>query len=119
MSGLSTSTKGVEDLAVANAAAITAGFGAEGQSWQDLTASRVLNTTYTNSTGMAIAVAVAGSGGGPNALWMYIDGLSVSMSSGGTVTYGSGGVMIVPNGSTYKIVATGSFSIARWHELRA
>jgi hypothetical protein len=95
-----------------------------GQTWQNVTASRVSGTTYTNSTGKPIVVNVLsdqGSGGSAT-LTATISGVSFiiateSNSSGGTRSAGN---VIVPNNATYMIVAsgTGVSGIASWHELR-
>lgn len=87
-----------------------------GQSWQDVTGSRAGGTTYTNSTGRAIAVnwfnSNAPSNGGST---VYINGVAV----GGFCNYGTsgGGMIVVPAGATYSITYSGS-SLIRWFELR-
>lgn len=92
-----------------------------GQSWKNVTASRELNTTYTNTTGRPIQLsAQAGPVSGANT------GLSVTM--GGAVVYtGYAGVantyvgcatVIVPPGSSYRItVINGSGVLTNWSEL--
>jgi len=86
-----------------------------GQIWQDVTASRSADTTYTNTTGKPIQVSINSndfSGGS----YFYIDGVSVNYSSS-TSAYGHEFQCnsIVPNGSTYKYSGT---SIINWFELR-
>lgn len=86
------------------------------QTWQNLTASRALNTTYTNSTGRPILVGVYTYTGGPNYVELVINGNVVSVSSGGTVTYEGGVYGVVPVGATYR--ATSNSGLQTWCELR-
>jgi hypothetical protein len=81
------------------------------QTWQNVSASRAINTTYTNSTGKPIMVSVATPTNNANNL--LIDGIVVATAVYASVTPNtvSG---IVPNGSTYSI--SGSFG--SWCELR-
>lgn len=77
-----------------------------GQTWQNVTASRALGTTYYNTTGKPITVSISGSAGG----------LSTSCNG---VTVGGGGsysicVFQVPPGGSYRE----NSSIAVWSELR-
>ena len=86
----------------------------EGQTWQNLTASRALSTNYTNSTGKPIMVSVwcftSGSVGNVNIL---VDGISVAFGA----DYGFGGcTVIVPNGSVYR--AQSAQGLNGWAELR-
>ena len=86
-----------------------------GQTWQNVTASRVTGTTYTNSTGKPITVFLnisINTGGGAT---MVINGLSTTINvgySGVTIPY----TIIVPDGNTYQITAPQGISI--WMELR-
>lgn len=79
-----------------------------GQTWQNVTASRVSGTTYTNTTGKPIMVVVSSSGGGSSAsdVRVYIDSVLIARdydvapsSSFGTSSSVS---VIVPNLSTYE-----------------
>lgn len=91
-----------------------------GQTWQDLTASRALGTTYTNSTGRPIfatvtVVAAAGAGnvdftvaGVPVGVITQPAGLNAHRA---TISF------VVPNGATYVGVTTGP-TLFRWSELR-
>lgn len=85
-----------------------------GQTWQNLAASRALNTTYTNSTGQPIAVAMSSGGGSAITHQLLIDGVVVMKSNNGAAVLASL-FGIVPNGSTYRI--NGS-SLDTWAELR-
>jgi len=79
-----------------------------GQSWQDLTASRALNTVYTNTTGKPIQ------------LWLgFVRAASwaVSFSVDGVASGSAGYCPIIPPGSTYSVSASGISEI-KWLELR-
>lgn len=93
-----------------------------GQTWQNVTASRALGTTYTNTTGRPIQVIFsaynANAGGRINC---FINGNIVAIIGTGT-----GGdypyvifTAIIPNGQTYAFsVIAGSFDTLKWNELR-
>ncbi len=87
----------------------------EGQTWQNLTATRATSTTYTNSTGRPITVVVspgvAAAGQSVSAVVGGVTVLSASLS-GYTVPL----TFIVPNDTTYLVAATSGFS--SWAELR-
>lgn len=89
-----------------------------GQTSQDLTASRALGTTYTNSTGKPIFVSVRGvsPSGSTAGVELVIGGVtqpySSIASSNPTITCG-----IVPNGTTYSCNANGC-TLGKWVELR-
>ena len=82
-----------------------------GQTWQDVAASRAAGTTYTNTTGRSISVGIRSQGG------------SAILTVGGVIAARSGindasnyiGA-IVPNNTTY-ILAAGA-PIGEWAELR-
>ena len=98
-----------------------------GQTWQDVTASRALVTTYTNSTGKPIQVnvwlSVAGSPTGNLDLNIIVGSVTVAFSSsfhgtaaGNWTTFVTA---IVPTGTTYS--ATSPVNIGgtlTWVELR-
>jgi hypothetical protein len=86
-----------------------------GQTWQSV--SRALNTTYTNSTGKPIQVSATINQPSGSGFAFIIDGVNVAGDSslaGSSAIYG----LIVPNGSTYRISATGGANIDVWAELR-
>lgn len=92
------------------------------QTLQDVTASRALGTTYTNSTGQTINVMVSaqGTGAAGQTLQMVIGGLTIY----GSGTPGSGlvasGCFAIPNGATYvaTMTPTTGQSVTKWLELR-
>jgi hypothetical protein len=104
--------------AVTLPSAATQGLGI-GQTQTDVTSSRAVNTTYTNSTGDPIYVNLTVSTGtGSDSRW-EIDGV---VNPGGTYTNSSGGrnnlTAVVPNGQTYKVVLGGNGAIISWMELK-
>ncbi|GFN25498.1 hypothetical protein ADE_11960 [Achromobacter denitrificans] len=92
-----------------------------GQSWQDVTASRLANgTVYVNPTDKPILVSVRGIGSGSSiSLTLQTDAVVMarlgwpSTFSGGTV----GGSMIVPPRATYRAATDGIVSLV-WMEYR-
>jgi hypothetical protein len=81
------------------------------QTWQNLTASRVANTTYTNDTGRPIQVVLnSGTGATRN---FYVNGVLFSTTSiinGGNCIH----TATIPDGDTYMIDGT----VGIWNELR-
>lgn len=90
----------------------------DGQTWQNLTASRSGGVTYTNSTGRTIYVSASGTSGSVR-LSMVVNGITVqSNGENDTPGNGFGGVCaVVPNGSTYSVTVT-TGSVTQWAELR-
>lgn len=91
-----------------------------GQTWQNVAASRAMGTIYTNSTGKPIFVIIS-----PNASANLIGTLEINGSNAGFIQFtpsgGGGGCSIsfmVPDGSTYKMVNNANFGIQFWWELR-
>jgi hypothetical protein len=88
-----------------------------GQTWQNVTASRAVGTTYTNTTGRPIVVSIATTAPAPVLSLLTVNGLTVSWQQVGgernTVS------AVVPNGNTYVLGQIfGSLSAADWFELR-
>lgn len=88
-----------------------------GQTWQNLTGSRALATTYTNSTGRAIMVAVSISRVANHLFAFRIDGNVVYQWDDGTTASPACVTIVVPAGSTYQCTSS-SGSITHWAELR-
>tara|TARA_Y100000114_G_C11764120_1_gene332374 strand:- start:52370 stop:53236 length:867 start_codon:yes stop_codon:yes gene_type:complete len=90
-----------------------------GQTWQDVTGSRVLGVNYTNTTGRAICVVVASTTTlNQTAVSITVDGIvvssiSVDQDAGGGFLSSSA---IVPAGSVYS--ATVAPGLNYWRELR-
>jgi len=95
-----------------------------GQTWQNVTGSRAINTTYTNSTGKPIEVVVVCKNTTANTPWRII----LSINGAGTVYYSAvpGGVnngyfltatAVIPDNNTYSI-SLASANYNAWWELR-
>lgn len=96
------------------------------QTWQNMTASRALATTYTNSTGVPIAVEVTlmSVTSGQLSITPTVDGVSLGQTiyPAGASGFAFSRAFIVPPGSTYSIGTDSSSatpSLSRWVELRA
>ena len=92
---------------------------ATAQTWQDVTSSRSLGTTYTNSTGQPIMVNVyATNTGASQYITLTIGGVIVAKQQGDTTNGAAASSIcaIVPNGATYKVDGTRTLNI--WAELR-
>lgn len=81
-----------------------------GQTWQDVTGSRAVGTTYTNSTGKPITVIIYHTG---TTKFVYVGGVAIG-STNTTVTMPF--TIVVPNGVTYSTDA--GTTIVKWSELR-
>lgn len=92
-----------------------------GQTWQNLTASRVAGTTYTNSTGRPIYVSVTQDQGNSASATLTVSGIIVSYlankNTNNTNGLGMTVCAIVPSGATYVYNQTAS-TISVWGELR-
>ncbi|ABC76443.1 hypothetical protein [Syntrophus aciditrophicus] len=89
-----------------------------GQTWQNVTASRSVNTTYYNTTSRPIMLSVTSSGGSPTlTMELYINGelMQRPSVSGTGVTTQMFVSAIIPSGASYKVAAGG---VAYWLELR-
>ena len=90
------------------------------QTWQNVTASRTLGVTYTNTTGKPIVLMISFLGTGVSN-WSYIN-INGTGSIYWTNIYntGAGGdSIIIPHGSTYEVSSGGDgVKIIHWLELR-
>lgn len=84
-----------------------------GQTWQNVTGSRVAGTTYYNTTGKPIiwSLNCNSSAGGT----LVVNGVSVLIISTISGTIAGGGTATIPVGASYSVA---SASIAAWNELR-
>lgn len=90
-----------------------------GQSYQDVTANRIIGTTYTNSTGRPILVIIAISQGTTGVTAVDVDGVQISRVNPSATGEIGTFYFVVPNGSTYNLRAvSGSRTIFSWVELR-
>lgn len=91
-----------------------------GQSWQVVTGSRAVNTTYTNSTGKPIQVIATVNVQINNLpVWFYVDGTLVVTNN--TYSNDCTVYVVIPSGSTYSITDStggGYLLLQRWTELR-
>jgi hypothetical protein len=93
-----------------------------GQTWQNVSASRAINTNYTNSTGKAIQVSIRAYYAVNQNAELKVGGITDAFA--GWSSYASGAVggtvtAIVPNGSTYQYYnVTGTATTPIWFELR-
>lgn len=109
--------------ATGTANSLNAGIGVN-QTWQNVSASRVNGTTYTNSTGKPIIVSIGNYIATSSYVNLTVDGIAVGYATGNSTggAVGSCVTAVVPNGSTYVLTATvvGGAGITRqfWSELR-
>lgn len=86
-----------------------------GQTWQNVTASRVLGTNYTNSTGKPIMVTVYTSQSA-GLTDIIVDGIIAARASAATGSEGVNAAAIIPPGGVYSVSASNPLSY--WAELR-
>lgn len=118
--GVTTATTAA--TAAATAAAQATQIGGTSQTLQDLTASRVIGTPYTNSTGRPINVLVSVVVGPGSSTVLVINGAVFSGQMFGNATGGNVVTpvsFVVPDGVTYELrnIAGGNY-ISTWVELR-
>jgi hypothetical protein len=91
-----------------------------GQTWQDVTASRAVGTTYTNTTGRPIFINIRADSNNSTVPVLQVDGLDIlSVFVDFSSTSGVPLTAIVPPGATYRLFSgVGSTSITIWSELR-
>ena len=86
-----------------------------GQTWQNVTASRVTGTTYTNSTGKPIFISAYGVFISNNTTTLVINGVNVQLDGVDQGFTYPKVVAIIPNGATYSITG---WNAGKWFELR-
>jgi len=91
----------------------------DGQTWQNLTASRAVNTTYTNTTGRPIKVSIGYKGAsGDENVYFKVNGVIVSFNENEGAGDSIGPVGdVVPAGASY-VLESAVGSIENWAELR-
>lgn len=90
----------------------------QAQTWQNVTANRALNTTYTNSTGRPIQIKVGCITTAASGMQIFIDGSGTSLPGGQSPNIPENSA-IIPNGATYKALNNaGTASNLTWWELR-
>lgn len=91
-----------------------------GQTWQNVTASRALGTTYTNTTGKPIAVMVRGIGSAAGN-FVSLDVVGVPAGQTGIQASGQYSALfsIVPNNASYAVnITAGTYTNIIWSELK-
>jgi hypothetical protein len=126
--GRSTAGAGeTEEIAVGSGLSLVAGTLSSlalgyGQTWQNLTGSRALGVTYTNTTGRPIFVSVYGVGSPNNGiLSATVDGVVIGHQGFGAIASGVSNATItfvVPAGSTYRADNINGATLNAWCELR-
>jgi hypothetical protein len=114
---LAVASGGTGQTTAANAGSALGAIGV-GQTTQDVSGSRAINTNYSNGTGRPIMVYVSTVNGSPSsttALQAVVDGITI-LYTGLQANRRAAVTFIVPAGSTYSIV-TGD-TIQTWCELR-
>lgn len=87
-----------------------------GQTWQDVASSRVLGTTYTNTTLAPIMISFSGYTAAGVSVNATVSNLIVITSTSRDSGITNSITFVVPSGSTYAI--TGTQGISKWMELR-
>ena len=111
-----TSTSATQALTAAQGKVLNDQAFGVGQTWQSFTSSRVVNTTYTNSTGKPLEVMIVVNGGASTSgNLLQINGVNVAefaIHTNMTAPF----CFTVPAGQTYRINITST--INSWSELR-
>jgi hypothetical protein len=90
-----------------------------GQTWQNVTGSRALSTTYYNTTGKPIALNLVVNTTAGSSVTGTINGVSFGAEAGGGASSVQIGIFrIIPNSASYSFSGSGSASIVQWTELR-
>lgn len=91
----------------------------QGQSWQNVTGSRGIGTSYPNNTGRPILVSIYSTGTGASQyLNAYVNGVLIGVTAGDTTNGQSSSTLtfIVPTGISYS--TSGTRTLSNWAELR-
>ena len=90
-----------------------------GQTWQVVTGSRSIGTTYYNTTGKPIIVVVNGSAGSNNgSLSPTVNGISIGNATGTASGYFVQTSFLVPSGGSYSVASISANTSITWTELR-
>jgi len=90
------------------------------QTWQSLTGSRAIGTTYYNTTGRPIMVAVVYTNNSTNqTVGLTISGVNIVFDQTAGANTGAGGTAIIPPGASYLAYTSGgTLTLVSWSELR-
>jgi hypothetical protein len=90
-----------------------------GQTYQDVTASRALSSTYYNTTGKPITVVVRTTNTtATSTLSATIGGVSINLASGSAGTGAKNATFVVPPGMSYSVTENNVPTLVSWYELR-
>jgi len=91
-----------------------------GQTWQLLTGSRAIGTTYYNTTGKPIMIAAIFANNSTNQdVGFTVNGVNIGFDRTTTANTAGGGSLIVPPGATYvSYTSAGTLTLQTWNELR-
>jgi hypothetical protein len=96
--------------------------GMNGQTWQDMTASRALGTTYTNTTPKEIEIFITLNVNSASNATLTLNGISTGASAIYANTASTSSLPIsfrIPSGNTYLLaISSGTPSINKWLEKR-
>jgi hypothetical protein len=94
------------------------GLGITGEVWNNMTGSRALGTTYTNSRGYPIMISVNGTGSGSSGIFVNVNGSQIYRNQAQWNGSGAipGAVIIIPTGATYSVTMDTS-GLNAWWEL--
>jgi hypothetical protein len=97
---------------------VVKGLGIGGEVWNNVTGSRALGNTYTNSNSYPIMISVSGTGSGSSGIFVNVNGTEVYRNAAQWNGAGAfpGAVLIIPAGATYSVTMSSS-SLSAWWEL--
>jgi hypothetical protein len=107
------------DAVVFNSTGIITGSNAigHGQTFQNVTGSRALNSDYTNNTGRTIQVSASCSSTAPAFVAYRINGVTFAQNSVPGGGYAVGVTFLVPPGATYAVYIQNG-TLSHWYEVR-
>lgn len=90
-----------------------------GQTWQSVTGSRSIGTTYYNTTGKPIIVVVTANAGSNNgSLSPTVNGIAIGNATGTTAGWYLQTNFLVPSGGSYSVANVSANTSVAWTELR-
>ena len=85
------------------------------QTYQDVSGSRTVGTTYYNTTGRPIFLAWSGNGGGQYNYTLLINGVTIGQTGSNSGEYMTA---VIPPGASYSATNSGGSGSLYWYELR-
>jgi hypothetical protein len=91
-----------------------------GQTWQNVTGSRAMSTTYYNTTGRPITAFISITINAiAQELWVTINGIVLKGTGTGSAGFATSSTVIIPPGGSYSAgVSGGTGAVYSWNELR-